>query len=334
MNERDMLMVSIAKTIAEYRADDRHLGVKPGDPEHVRKWICQFSPDVRVPILRELDYVLARTYYTRDAVVNFLDDLVVNEKLAGADPRAFWKSTNLLEIQRAGNSQRDLLSMLYEILIQRWGLTASDCGGLSGDFIYLDDGLFSGNRIGNDLVSWIREHAPVEARVHVVTIAMHTRGQHYARKKVAEAAAAAKKRVVVKWWRSLTVEDRPECLESSDVLRPTRFPDDALVKEYAAYLSGLGFPAVLRRTDSRGRNEFFTSGVGRDLLEQEFLKAGVRIRDLCTFLHEYQRPLGNSILKTFGFGSMIVTYRNCPNSAPLALWAGHPWYPLFPRKTN
>jgi hypothetical protein len=39
-------------------------------------------------------------------------------------------------------------------------------------------------------------------------------------------------------------------------------------------------------------------------------------------------------LVTLGFGSLIVTYRNCPNNAPLALWVDHPWYPLFPRTTN
>jgi hypothetical protein len=40
------------------------------------------------------------------------------------------------------------------------------------------------------------------------------------------------------------------------------------------------------------------------------------------------------VLETLGFGSLIVTFRNCPNNTPLALWAGDPWYPLFPRITN
>jgi hypothetical protein len=44
--------------------------------------------------------------------------------------------------------------------------------------------------------------------------------------------------------------------------------------------------------------------------------------------------VGNMVLSTLGFGSTIVTFRNCPNNAPLAFWAGDPWYPLFPRKIN
>lgn len=55
---------------------------------------------------------------------------------------------------------------------------------------------------------------------------------------------------------------------------------------------------------------------------------------MCPYLNEYQRPLGNMVLETLGFGSMLVTFRNCPNNSPLALWAGDPWYPLFPRKVN
>lgn len=31
---------------------------------------------------------------------------------------------------------------------------------------------------------------------------------------------------------------------------------------------------------------------------------------------------------------LILTYRNCPNNAPLAFWVDAPWYPLFPRTTN
>jgi hypothetical protein len=55
---------------------------------------------------------------------------------------------------------------------------------------------------------------------------------------------------------------------------------------------------------------------------------------MCGNLGNSERPLGHMTLVTLGFGSLIVTYRNCPNNAPLALWVDHPWYPLFPRTTN
>jgi hypothetical protein len=58
------------------------------------------------------------------------------------------------------------------------------------------------------------------------------------------------------------------------------------------------------------------------------------VRNMCPLLKDFHRPLGLVPLQTLGFGSTIVTFRNCPNNCPLVLWAGHPWYPLFPRKNN
>jgi hypothetical protein len=94
------------------------------------------------------------------------------------------------------------------------------------------------------------------------------------------------------------------------------------------------YPPNLRTAGHVGGGGIFSSDAGRQLLEEEFLKAGVHIRQMCPHLNKYQRPLGNVILETLGFGSLIVTFRNCPNNAPLALWAGDPWNPLFPRTTN
>ncbi len=69
-------------------------------------------------------------------------------------------------------------------------------------------------------------------------------------------------------------------------------------------------------------------------MERDLLIAGVRIRGMCPNLPKQARPLGFHSLTTLGFGSVIVTFRNCPNNAPLAWWAGSPWFPLFPRKSN
>lgn len=79
---------------------------------------------------------------------------------------------------------------------------------------------------------------------------------------------------------------------------------------------------------------------GRQLLESEFLIAGVKIRSLIQSPKDFIRPLGCGNFGV-GFGSMLVTYRNCPNNCPLALWWGDPeatsgalhWYPLLSRKT-
>ena len=91
-------------------------------------------------------------------------------------------------------------------------------------------------------------------------------------------------------------------------------------------------PPVGRDAKEPHPNTFATHD-GRVALEQAFVKAGVKIRNQSP-LNDYQRPLGNIVMESMGFGALFATYRNCPNNAPLALWAGSPWIPLLPRQNN
>jgi hypothetical protein len=78
------------------------------------------------------------------------------------------------------------------------------------------------------------------------------------------------------------------------------------------------------------------------VLEQALVKAGLKIRSFSAKPKPILRPLGFGPFG-MGFGSLFLSWRNCPNNAPLALWWGgkteppwHPfnrWYPLVPRKT-
>jgi hypothetical protein len=107
-------------------------------------------------------------------------------------------------------------------------------------------------------------------------------------------------------------------------------PNDAPTVKY---VQAMKYQPTLRTAVAQ-HDSIFSSEEGRATLEQQFLVAGVKIRRISPYLNEYQRPLGNSVLETLGFGTLIATFRNCPNNAPLALWAGNPWHPLFPRRTN
>jgi hypothetical protein len=162
-------------------------------------------------------------------------------------------------------------------------------------------------------------------------MALHSGGQYYANKALTEAAGAAGKALEFEWWYAAELEDRRGSTDSSDVLRPIAAPKDACVE---AHVANMQHKPVWRTPGQIGGRKFFSSDSGRQLLEQEFLKAGCRIRQICPNLPLQHRPLGFSKLETLGFGTMMVTYRNCPNNAPLALWVSNPWFPLFPRKNN
>src|SRR5262249_8385913 len=115
----------------------------------------------------------------------------------------------------------------------------------------------------------------------------------------------------------------------SDVLWPTSIPNVA-----SEYVEHMTYQPVLRTPGSTGSLNIFSTDPARCLLEQQFLTEGIKIKQQCPNLSEKNRHLGFMLLETLGLGTLIVTFRNCPNNAPLTLWVNNPWYPLFPRKTN
>lgn len=327
MAERDDLIASIVATTADYREADG----EGQTPERIERWIDQFDAGVQLPILREMDHVLKQTYFSREGTRKFLVGLFQTEKLVGEDPCAFWKGVQFLDIQGGGASQKEMLALFSKVLEKECGFETADCGAEPHAFVYLDDAIFTGNRVRRDLETWIANQAPAEATVHVITIALHSGGQYYASGRINAAAKRAGKKIRFKWWRAIELEDRRTYTDASDVLRPVAIPADAAVE---AYVAGMQHQPHLRTAGQVGGKGIFSGDANRQLLEQEFLKAGARIREMCPHLGDTQRPLGHMTLETLGFGSLIVTFRNCPNNAPLALWAGDPWHPLFPRTTN
>jgi len=327
MSQQNALLESIAGTIADYRDGQ----IPRPTPAHVEKWVSQFDAGVRLPILREMDHVLKKTYFSKDRVLAFLRGLLNAKDVTGNNPRAFWENAHFLNIQQNGSSQVEMLRLLDEILREEFGLSIANSRTDSNVFVYLDDGIFSGNRIRADLERWIAGAAPNTARVHVITMVQYTNGRHYAKTSISQLQESTRKDIDTFWRAEILLENRKSFKNSSDVLWPVSLPDDIETREYAEqFQHSLEF----RRAGKTGKNKLFSSDSARQMLENEFLKTGVKIRHICPRLGEYQRPLGNMRLNSLGLGSLVVTYRNCPNNAPLALWAGNPWYPLFRRVTN
>lgn len=333
MSERDDLLASVASVIQTYRRGD----LAEPTPEHVERWLGQFTPDQQLPFLREFEHVIKQTFITRRTVKRFLRNLVTNQGLVGNDPTTYWSSANFLNIQRNGQSQKEMLKLFSKCLEDECGLNLNDCGDAGGDFIYLDDVLFSGNRVGNDLEPWIVNEAPQSAKVHVIVAALHSGGSYLVDKRLKSVIAQSSKKITVKYWRALEIENRKWFKNRSGVLWPTEAPNVAEVQAYMALPSRFPFEP---RNPSANPIEPFSSEAGRQVLESEFFIAGAKIRAMSDSPKQSMRPLGYSPFGV-GFGSMIATYRNCPNNCPLAMWWGDPeatsgalhWYPLLQRET-
>lgn len=317
----------IVEITKDYRLAD---GETPTEAS-VEAWVEQFDSDVQVAILEEMAHVLNETYISKQDTVNFLKDVLHSEKLAGNDPETFWSQTTFLDIQGAGASQKEMNALFDKLMLAEFGFGVDGSAAGSDVFIYLDDGTFTGNRVRRDLENWIKHTAPKSFTLHIINIALHNGGRYFSEGKIEEQAKTVSKDMKLTWWSAVELEDRKIYTNNSDVLRPVSLPDDDNV---AAYVEKMKYPPHFRTVGGKSPKGIFSGEEGRNILEQEFLKAGVRIRDMCPHFGDTQRPLGHMTLDTLGFGSTLVTFRNCPNNAPLALWAGDPWKPLFPRSTN
>lgn len=330
MSEREELISSIANTIKTYRAGE----IPQPNVQHVEKWASQFTPENQLTFLREFDHVMKQSFITESEMGQFLGGLITNEKLVGANPREYWLKANVLDIQVDGQSQTAMRSLFDKQLQAILGITLQQCGSENGDFIYLDDVIFSGGRAGTDLDKWVREFAPPAAKVNVIVIAWHTLGQYQLSTKLKNVVKESGKSVNISYWRLAEVENRRAYKNSSEVLWPAEVPDVQVVTDYLALPHR--FPFEPREPNGKVM-EPFSSEQGRQILEREFLIAGAKIRSQGN-VAEVNRPLGHSFFGV-GFGATIATYRNCPNNCPLAMWWGGvnetgalKWYPLLPRK--
>ena len=334
MSTRDELLKSIAETIKDYRDGE----LDAPTPEHVDRWVNQFTEDVQLPLLAEPDHVLDNTYLSKASVTEFFAHQVQHKKLAGENPCEFWKNANFLRIQQHGHSQTEILDLFEESLAAHCGIGLDDCGSSSGPFFYLDDVLFSGGRVGSDLRAWIQKEAPTNAEVNILVIATHRLGEWQCLEGLKAAAKDAGKKITFSCSAEIRFENRKKYKSTSEILWPAEVPESEALAAYMELKEK--FPFEPRSAGGILENKIFSGEPGRQLLERELLLAGVKIRGQCNDPNPLMRPLGFGHFG-LGFGSTIVTYRNCPNNCPLALWWGDPnatsgafhWYPLFARKT-
>jgi hypothetical protein len=319
---RARVVASITARIENYREGD----VAPIDADHINRWVSQFDEALQLPILTELDHVLSKTYIPRAAFETFFAEVVTSTDVVGDDPCGFWARSRFFNQQLRGNSQAVLLELFNTALQQECGLSLYDCGDDDGPLIYVDDAIYTGMHVLNDLEQIIAE-APQHTNLYMIVYSVHNQGAAYATRELKSRFRAAGKTVDLTWFGQLDLENSSAV--NSDVLWPKSIPEHQESQEYAASLTRR---FELRTGDGVGKNSVFSSGAGRHLLEQEFLKAGALIRSQNQNLNAYARPLGNRVLQSFGFGALIVTYRNCANNCPLVFWAGD--HPLFERDNN
>lgn len=333
MSDYTEALEGLVETIQDYRLGE----IPPRTPGLIEAWLGQFPAGVRQPLLIALSNVLKRSYISREDAKQILAERVSLDLFAPVHTAAdYWRTLNFLLIQQHGSSQRELLGLLDEVLRETHGFGVADAGSPHPRFVYVDDCIFTGHTLRSDICTWLDGHVPYKATLHIMVLLSH-RGAFWVDREIRRASAKKKRMLSFDKWvlSGPELENRKKMCDRSDVLWPTAIPQGRLVRDYIQKRLPADYEPTLRKPGNSGASGIFESDEQKRLLEQVLLLQGCHICQRHPDLSEFLRPLGFSYLPSLGFGSVIVTYRNCPNNAPLAFWVDHDGHPaLFPRKTN
>lgn len=338
----------IANIISGYRLRDRKNGSLRIniDQYHVERWVDQFPQNQEI-ILNETKHLLEQFYATKENIDDYLRIVCTSEKIWGYDPVAAISDAYFLNCQTKGNSQHRLWKKANKIVKETYGFelpTNQEYSDYS-TFIYLDDGMFSGTTLLNDIKDLLPS-IPYNAKVYAVFLIRHSFADWWVKESLKE--LLEEKKIKFDIFACIEIQNSGGASYPFDCLRPLKYANNA-VNQYIAELQQEHTQAPDKklftfRDGNLPVSNIFTSGENRCILERELMDAGIRIRSFPKDTKSYMRPMGYDNRFTFGFGAFFATYMNMSNNCPLAYWWGDPnaeewsplskWYPLLPRRAN
>ncbi|WP_298943235.1 hypothetical protein [uncultured Psychromonas sp.] len=330
------LCESIAGVISGYRNNE--FGVY--DAHHVKRWIEQFEVHERSIVLKETNKILKNNFITQKLFNNFIESAISSPKIAGNDKNSFWQNVSILEIQKNGDSQKELNELFCAQLKDEYEVI-NPINKASNEFIYLDDFIFSGNRLYNDLQTWLTEKAPSKCSITIITIGWYVYGQYNTENRLNKLLKNIDKNIDIKFrsFERFRLENRLSGINRSEVFWPTSCIES--VDEIQSYLESKDY-APKFRVPNGIKNRVF-SRTRREEYEKIILKYGIKILGFSRNNNKMVKPLGYHFFNEIGFGSTMFSFRNCPNNNPLVFWWGDPeapahrpfskWYPLMQRNT-
>lgn len=328
-------IIQLAGILKDYRSEER---LNP-TPQIIKKWISQFTLENQQIILEEMVHIFSKMYVSEEEVDRFLLGLVTNEKLTNNNPKLFWSNVSLLNIQKDGQSQDIMVEKFKKLLLQQLKIDVAINDYSKSHYIYLDDFLFSGMKLRTDLTTFM-QNAPYNSKIDTIYIGYFTSGKYYVKDVWLKNNNSKNIDIII--WRLIELENKNNCQNSSDILLPTNdILNYDIVNQYLQKQERHTIRDINQRPNYHCvGNNIFSSEENRIIIEREFTLAGLKIN---SSIHDerkklYWKPLGITSLKGLGFGAIVLTYRNCPNNTPLALWWGDwdnnvVWTPLFQRKT-
>lgn len=329
---------SICQTLSDYthyheQTFIQQNGVPGIQSSHVSRWLEQFDAPKRDDFAKAFANVISKSYISKNTVQQASNSLLNSNAVTNGDSN-FFCNASFLDIQQNGQSQK---RFLYDFIIPQANILSipHDINDLTKNkFLYFDDVLFSGGRVSDDLELWIATTAPQACEIICVFIYTYSYGVYNVERRLKKAISASGKNISFRFCNIKPLNNKRTFPGITDVLHPKEVPLEA--SDFYDEMQANSRFQILRGYMQPASSVFFADESERSLIEEQFVIAGIRILNQLTERKNW-KPLGLEGFPSFGFGSTVVTYRNCPNISPLALWWGEQdspsiWYPLVPRK--
>lgn len=324
----------IADKILNYKGFNfpviNHLGITTKEKviDHVTKWLNQFDENERALVIRVTADLLQRYFITEQIESNFLENFFGMQSFLIKDTVPLF-----LNIQKQGNSQKILYEKFERMRLNRELKTRKN------SYIYVDDFIFSGGRVTQDLIPWL-ESLEENSELIIGLIGWYKTGQYQVSKRISSKIEEIKKD------KKITITFNFIYMADHWILENTKFyrnfsenlwPTENLMNNKDLIENKL--EGVTYRTFF-GNQRVFQNERERNFFEYICLKYGFKIRAKALSPNMKTRALGNHFFD-YGFGGLVFNYRNCPNNTPLIFWWGSTnpndamsthWYPLMQRR--
>lgn len=338
--------IAIAEVLADYENNMM-------TPEHILDWVSQFDENDQQFVLDELLHIFKQTYLSKAECKKFLQSCLQNwaKVFNYKDVASFILDTVFLDLQPAYKSQKELLNLLDEILVEQYNCNLTQSGVRIKRYIYLDDIISTGNKLFYDLDTWLKSENGLnpgttnfqtvqqnKIPVLVTVFCGHTWGATNAEVRLMYSLGSEIKSILsveAIYWIENNIKDYNPKLNNMIPLDH----QDPYVYDYWNSLATASKAEYAFRPFQKPMDEIlFSSEASRNRIETLFLVKGIEILSRVGELKVEQiRPLGYTIKshKTFGLGTLFFTYRNIPNNCPIVFWWGNNnWRPLFVLKNR
>jgi hypothetical protein len=312
--------------IKDYRENEAQMSFSK-----VERWINQFKESDQDSMLNETILLFDRMYFSKARFrlgMRYFNDLLTNY----FENIGYSCDFYIINNQKIGSSQKDMVS-LFDEFIKINGMHANKSSKPSENemFIYMDDGMYTGNRAKWEIKNFIIDNNLSDCKIFAFFICAYEESVNYLRKSLQEFCFSKKINLFV--IRYMMLEHRLTPMKESYNKACQNFESRL---EYERERDGnMNWPIISLKNYQPNHN-LFSLDDDLKVFRTTALDIGLKLIESYDFTNF--RPLGYTMFYNYGFGNVYISYRNISNNSPLFLWFPRndtfKWYPLFERKTN